>query len=262
MSGTRRHKSPARLRARRQRRRRVLKVFEAALCLGVIGAFAYYFVQYAQGSTDFSVQRVAIHGLHHLSEDLVFEQSGITRAGNVFRFDESAVKVRLEELPYVESCDVARVYPDTVAVRVEERVPVASLLVHRKAYEIDRHGVVLREYGPLEMPMAPFISGDGALEFVSPGDTVRDPAVLAALDVWEAFRAGPISQHLTVSELAALHPNDIRMYCNETRYEIRWGRGDLDRRVQRLLVLWTQMNGDIGCEAYLDLRFGADVPCK
>lgn len=258
----RRRRTPAQQRARRARRRRIVRGVEAVFCLGVISAFAYFFIRYAQGSTDFTVRHVAIHGLHHLGEDAVFQQSGIARDGNVFSFDVTAVKDRVERLPYVARCDVNLLYPDTVALNVTEREPVASLMVQRRAFAIDREGVVLREYGPLEMPIEPFITGVDGVNFVRPGDKLDEPAVQSALQLWEAFRASPISRELSVSELAALHRDDIRMYCNEVPYEIRWGREDFTRAVARLYVLWTEMDGAMGCQAYLDLRFGADVPCK
>ena len=135
------------------RRRRVVHMIEAGICLAVLGGFGYAFVQYAQGSSDFRVRRVAIDGLRYLDEQTVLAASGIRPDGNVFAFDEAAVKSGVEKLPYVEQCEVARVFPDTVRVTVHERVPAASLHVGRRAYEIDRNGVVLREYGPGEMPM-------------------------------------------------------------------------------------------------------------
>ncbi len=244
------------------RRRRAVRVFEAAICLAVLGGFGYAFVQYAQGSSDFRVRRVAIDGLHYLDEQTVLAASGIGPDGNVFAFDEVAVKAGVEKLPYVERCDVARVFPDTVRVTVHERVPAASLHIGRRAYEIDRHGVILREYAPKEMPMDPFITEAPGVEFVRPGDTIEEPALRTALAIWDRLTASPIASELRVSELAALRGDDVRMYCAGVDYELRWGGEDIDEMTKRLEVLWRKFDGELPCLEYVDLRFGADVACK
>jgi hypothetical protein len=243
-------------------RRRAVRVFEAMIVLGVLGGFAYAFVQYAQGSSDFRVRRVAIDGLRYLDEQTVLAASGIGPEGNVFKFDEAAVKAGIEKLPYVESCTVARVFPDTVRVSVHERVPAASLHVGRHAYEIDRHGVVLREYADGEMPMDPFITQAPGVEFVKPGDTVDAAAIQTALAIWERVNQSTIVKDLRISELAALRGDDVRMFCSGASYEIRWGNEDVDGMTQRLEALWKKFDGKLPCVEYVDLRFGADVACK
>jgi len=244
------------------RRRRALLVIEVLLFGAVMGGFGYFFVKYAQGSGDFRVRKVAIHGLAYLDEKTILAASGITADGNVFAFDEAAVSGRIEALPYVESCEVSRVFPDTVSITVRERVPAASLHVGRHAYEIDRKGVVLREYAANEMPMDPFITQAPGVEFAKPGDIVAEPALQTALAIWDRMNAGALKQDLRVSELAALRGDDVRMYCAGVDYEIRWGNEDVDAMAQRLEVLWNKFDGTLPCTEYVDLRFGADVACK
>jgi len=244
------------------RRRRALFVFEVLLFGAVMGAFGYFFMRYAQGSNDFRVKKVAIHGLSYLDEKTVLAASGITPDGNVFAFNEADVTARIQALPYVESCEVNRVFPDTVSITVRERVPAASLHVGRHAYEIDRKGVILREYAENEMPMDPFITQAPGVEFAKPGDTIAEPALQTALAVWDRVNAGALKKELRVSELAALRGDDIRMYCAGVDYEIRWGNEDVDAMAQRLEVLWNKFDGALPCSEYVDLRFSADVACK
>lgn len=251
-------------RYRRPRSRRLAagRAIEALLCLIVIGAFAYFFVGYAQGPNDFAVRQIAIHGLSYLDEQTVLAQSGISPDANVFSVDERAIRERVEELPFVERCDVRRVYPDTIALHIQERVAAASLHTGARTYEIDRGGVVLREYMPTEMPIEPFVTYAPAATIVAVGDHLEDPALHAALAVWDAFRVSSLNGQLHVSELAALRPDDVRMYCDEAAYEIRWGRGDYGELARRLEGLWAKFHGDLPCLEYIDLRFDEDVVCK
>ncbi len=253
---------PAFRRRPRSRHLAAGRAIEAMLCLFVIGSFVYFFVGYAQGSNEFAVREIAIHGLSYLDERTVLAQSGISADGNVFAVDERAIARRIEELPFVERCDVRRVYPDTIALHIQERVPAASLHTGAHTYEIDRSGVVLREYAPAEMPVVPFITYAPAGKFVTVGDEIGEPALHAALAVWEAFRVSSLHGRLTVSELVALRADDIRMFCEEVPYEIRWGRGDYGELARRLEGLWVKFHGDVPCNEYIDLRFDEDVACK
>lgn len=252
----------ARARAKRSTGRRILKGIEIAVCLGVIGAFTYKFIEYAEGSTNFQVRRVEIHGLRFLDEHDVLEASSITADGNILFFDSEAVKARVEAMPYVLRCGITRAFPHTVALHIVEREPVATLMIDSSSFAIDRDGVVLRAYAPEEMPIAPFITNVPGIEFVEPGETLHQPAVQSALALISAFSGSLLADDLTLSELAAYHPDDIRMYCDELTFELRWGRSDFARQVRRLEILWNELDGDLVCWEYLDLRFDADLACK
>ena len=45
-------------------------------------------------------------------------------------------------------------------------------------------------------------------------------------------------------------------------FELGWAKGDFGRQVRRLEVLWGELDGELGCSEYLDLRFDADLICK
>jgi len=246
----------------RQRRLVIGRTVEAFLCVAVITSFTYFFVGYAQGSNEFIVRKVAIYGLSFLDEQTVLQASGVSNDGNVFTVDEESIARSVESIPFVERCDVRRVYPDTIALHIQERVPAASLHAGMHAYEIDRAGVVLREYGAHEMPAEPFITESKSAQIVSVGQSLSDPSVKAALAVWDAFRVSSLYGRLTVSELVALRSDDVRMYCDEVPYEIRWGRGDYGDLARRLEAMWVEFDGEIPCFEYVDLRFGEDVACK
>ena len=246
----------------RQQRIAVGRALEAVLCMGVIFTFAYFFVGYAQGSNDFIVRQVAIYGLSYLDEQTVLQQSGVSSDGNVFSVNESEIARRVEELPFVEHCEVRRVYPDTIALHIGGRVSAAVLHAGLHAYESDRSGVVLREYGPSDMPVDPFITEVSGTEFIAVGEHLSNPALHSALAVWDAFRVSSLYGRLTVSELVAVRSDDVRMYCDEVPYEIRWGRDDYGELARRLEAMWARFDGQLPCYEYVDLRFGEDVACK
>ena len=242
--------------------KRIVVAIEVLLGFAFVGAIGYYFYQYTVVSDKFQVKQVEIEGLRTLSEDAILEASGLIDDGNVLYLDVGAVVESVEALAYVKSCDVKQVFPDTVVISIEERIPHLTLQLNSRAYAIDESGVVLHEYGPVEETLLPFITNVGGVEFVEPGEALGAEGLDAALEVWETFRALPMAEGLHVSELAAYSGDEVLMYCDELVFEIRWGQGDIAKQGKRLGVIWDQQNGAIPCGEYLDLRFGEDLICK
>lgn len=241
--------------------RPVARGLEGTLALFVLAGLSVAFVAFLRSSPRFEVRTISIDGTVQLAPMAVRDESGLTRADNVFFLDVAAVRERVEAMPLVETCRVEVTYPDSVSLYVRERKPFASLLVDRRSFEIDRSGIVLREYAQDEVPLEPFISMAPGLEFVALGRQLDHPAVLAALDVWEAFSATEMARSVTVSELAATRVDELRMYCNELEYALVWGRGDFKEQARLLDYFWKMEGEKARCSQYLDLRFGNRFIC-
>lgn len=268
MAARRPHRGRHGRRGKRFGGRTVLYTLEGAFLLGFAAVFVYAFHDFVRNSSSFQVKNVRIEGTRRLDDAVVLAQSGITAQDNVVFFDKGAARARVEAMPYVKRCAVDVLFPDTVTLTVEEREAVATVMVNSRSYALDSEGIVIYEYGPEEMPMAPFLTNVGGLEFVEVGQKLTQPALRAALAVWKALSELSFVEELKVSELSAVHEDDIRMYCDETPYELRWGRGGLPGQenfalqARRLEYLWRDKNGKIPCREYLDLRFDEDLACK
>jgi len=253
--------------ARRRRRKQPLsqhpaiRAIEAVLVIGALGGMAYGLYYYAQKTDEFRVTIVHIKGIDLVTEDQIIEAAEVSLDDNLLFFGAGTAAERVEALAPVKTCTVSKVFPDTVLIEVEEREPVATLMIRNTLYEIDSEGVVVREAPSASSFSGPLITGLPDVDFVEPGDRVSDETLHEALAVWEAFAGSGVGQELHVSELSARGVNDIRMYCDELDYELRWGRGDYARQARRLDVLWEEKGGDLGCTTYLELRFGPQLAC-
>jgi hypothetical protein len=245
-----------------QNRKRILTALEVIVILAIFGAFGYYFYQYTAGSDQFRVGKIQIEGLRVLNEDEVLEQSGLLEGGNVLYLDAEAICRAVEELPYVRECSLRQVFPDTVILEITERVGILTLQLNSRSYLIDEDGVALREFGAREVPLTPFITNVGGLEFVEIGDELEQAGLIATLEVWYEFSRLPMAAGVTVSEIAAFSETELVMYCDELVYEIRWVHEDVEGQALRLNVLWDGEGGALICDEYLDLRFGDDLVCK
>lgn len=245
----------------RTRRFRIIVVVLLGVALSLVFV-AYAFYRDLHTNKDLFVTTISVKGTNVLDDHDIAQASGVTTADNTLFLDIEAVRQRVEALPYVKTCQVMRVFPNAVKIQVEEREAVAILEVHNQAYEIDADCVVLREQDPACPPAGPYITQVPDLGSVHPGQRLTQRPLREALEVWDAFSRISMAQDVTVSELAARHVNDIRMYCDELPFEIRWGRGDFPRQARRLEVLWTEKDKELACQQYLELRFGTDLACK
>lgn len=238
---------------------RALETIAVLLLLGAVGVGLYAAVQQTD---NFIVRELKVYGLERLDEYAIAEASGITDTSNLLFISTELAARQIESLPGVKSCEVSRKFPDTVRIDIVERVPHATVLVANTAFLIDEERVVLRELEPYEAPVGPFISSLPDVHMLAVGNIVESRPLHDALAVLRAFRGTQVAEHVTISEIAARHENDIRLYTRELSYEVRWGRGDFENAARRLEGLWLARNKVIGCEEYLDLRFGADLACK
>lgn len=74
--------------------------------------------------------------------------------GNIFKVNLNRIKSRFESIPWAQEAEVTRIWPDTIAVRIVERVPVAYW---NDDYLLDKNGELFiapatdtlpRFYGP------------------------------------------------------------------------------------------------------------------
>lgn len=230
-------------------------------CLAALGGAAYGVYILAQKTEEFRITTLEMDGLERVGEDEVVAASGLTTKSNLLFLRGAAVARRIESIPGVRSCQVSKIFPDTLLIQVEERKPIASLVLRNDMYEIDADGFVMSEIAKGSEPVYPLITDVPRLTYVEPGEAIAAAELHEALAVWQAFRVSDTARDLNVAELSARHINDIRMYCDELDYELRWGRGDYVRQARRLDVLWKRQGKVLPCDYYLELRFGEQLAC-
>lgn len=86
---------------------------------------------------------------------------GIHLGDNLFTIDPGELRRRLAAIPNVENCEVTRVLPDTLRLRIVERIPRAILTNPGGRFVVDQEGVVIprRESMADSLPQLPVIFG-------------------------------------------------------------------------------------------------------
>ena len=127
-------------RAEGDRRR---KIALAILCLGCLAVAGWSIVRFLLSDPRFFLASVELRGRRFASSSQVEDKFVSDRGRSLLRTPLEQRRRELEQIPWVHSATVARVFPNRIAVQVEERAPVAFLWTSEGVSLIDEEGVIL-----------------------------------------------------------------------------------------------------------------------
>lgn len=109
----------------------------------------------------FGINEVIVKGSVHTPGARVQEALQAARARTIFSYDTRAAKARLEDIGWVKSARVMRLWPSTLIVELREHEPFARWDIRGHSVLIDREGELL---GPVTGKFAdlPRVAGEGA----------------------------------------------------------------------------------------------------
>ncbi|MGB8841352.1 MAG: cell division protein FtsQ/DivIB [Aliidongia sp.] len=97
----------------------------------------------ATGGLGFAVQEIEVEGRTTTSRDDLLKAIEVARGTPILAISPAKVKQQLETLPWVRTASVERHLPDTLHIRLTERVPLALWQRQGKMMLIDHEGVVV-----------------------------------------------------------------------------------------------------------------------
>lgn len=207
---------PRRVEVRRSRSRTLLRrlgqLAVVAAPLAVIGVAAYAAVQFALHGPRFLLaeERVEIQGARYVTRPQVLERFAGDIGRSVFTVPLERRRQMLEQVPWVEKADVARLWPNRIRVVVRERTPVAFLRAAAGLALVDRSGVVLDRppQAAFSFPVVTGMSENDPAE-----ERQRRMALYSAL-VEELDRGGT-GYSADISEVDLSDPEDARIVLSD-----------------------------------------------
>lgn len=143
-----RRQKPVEVRRSRLRVRTTIRLWKwmaAMLLFGAVLFAGYQTVRFVLGDSRFRLEESAIDvsGVKYITRRQVAEKFAGDIGRSVFVVPLARRQAMVEEITWVESAAVARVWPNGVRVAIRERVPVAFLRNTSGLYLVDRHGVIM-----------------------------------------------------------------------------------------------------------------------
>lgn len=130
-----------------------------ASVLGLSSAFAFGLYHYARTTPRFAVEQIAVLGTRRLARDAVLAQAGLAIGKNVFLVDVAEAERRLRGSPWIRSARVRRHLPGRLEVEIQEREPVAILVLESKSFLVSSEGEPFKDLGLGDPHDLPVITG-------------------------------------------------------------------------------------------------------
>lgn len=138
-------------------------------------------------SLGFGVNEVWLTGHRYTVDSDLFAVLDLEKTGSLMRFDPRKARSCIEQLAWIDTADVTRVFPDRLRIEVRERKPFAVWRHDGRHALVDSTGRVLAYVTPGAAPELPRISGA--------------EAAAAAAELFAALRRHPeIAQRVETAE--------------------------------------------------------------
>lgn len=210
------------------------------LILVILSYAGYHFVPTAWGymftENDFyRIRHLDMSSDGNLRPDEIHEYISYVKTGtNIFAEDMSKIHDDLISVSIVESVDIRRVLPDTLQIRISERVPLARVRHEATSihFAVDRKGNVL---GPsYRSPTLPTIIGlrhPG----LRPNTRVRDPLFIDALQVLDLCDHTALSEYIKIQSIE-ISDREILTLWLQTNEQVHISRDNLQDKLNEVAL--------------------------
>jgi cell division protein FtsQ len=199
-------------------------------------------------------ESLEIQGAHYVSRAQVMELFASDIGRSVFSVRLEDRRSGIEEIPWVERADVARLWPDRIRVMLHERAPVAFAQSKGGMLLVDSSGQFLQRsvQASFSFPVVVGVSDQ------DPADKRR--ARMGAFNalVQDLDREGT-RYSLDVSEVDVSDPEDAQVTVVDTAIVLHLGSGDFLKRYKTYLAHIQQWHRDFPKIRSIDLRYDNQV---
>jgi cell division protein FtsQ len=196
----------------------VVGVAVVAVVLGLVGLFR---------SPLLDVDKVEVVGVHETSAEAVLRVTGLSSQGHpMIAVDRFALAHKVERLPWVDTAEVTRKWPNIVRIQIKERVAIGAIAVRGGVAVLDGTGRVL---GVVKSAPAGTIAITAPDKVPGPGRQVG-PALQSALAVLRGVSAEFLPKIQAIRRLDGKTPTYELTVSTNVRVEL----GDASRIAEKL----------------------------
>ena len=216
-------------------RRVVLCVKMSLVFSGMVGTSLVFILAHdaLTQSSCFSAQTIIVEGNHRLSKEAILKQADVKPGDNILDVNLKNVRYRLLANPWIAAADVGREIPDTIHIRVTERVPVAKVKLDR-FYYIDEMGQIVKHVEPSDQTTLPVVTGL-ELSDMDLSDPARPTVLEDILEVLHLSRLHGSILPLHMLDRIHVDPQiGLTLFGFDNGLAIKLGFGDYDSKFNRL----------------------------
>jgi len=226
------------------------------LCMSITGASAYLLKFGVTNWNYLQMKDSEVAGTIHINPDIIHIALSEFKGENLYLLEDDAVRDRLAQLPCVKDVKILRIFPSTLKVVIEERLPIAYIQTDQNEYFlIDEQGVLLDKIefaGSVDMPVFCEIS----INNLTLGQEVSDTNFQILLNVYKALK---MKYPDFLASVAELYIEDGDVIISEQERGVRFiiGDRDFDERLEKLVFAY--QNFGVATYSEIDVRFSDPI---
>ena len=180
---------------------------------------------------------IEVQGFQHTNRHQIMEAAAVPLKTPIFQLDLKEVAQRVEALPWVRSCEVRRVLPDKLSLRVTERQPVALIRMDT-LYYVDEDGTPFKKPSPGETLDYPILTGwEGQDRKKGEGKELIGEALWLIREVQDH----PHLSQEGISEINCNETDAMTIFMAKRGTMIHMSRGEMRLKVRRLEEVWKRI---------------------
>ncbi len=122
----------------------VSSIFIAMFIIGLIGSSVFFYVRYTK--RHYVLKYVAVTGNKVLSINLIKRIANVDSMKSMYDFSEKKIYSNLIFNPWIRKAYVAKIYPDTIYIMVDEWTPKGVVIIHKKQFIVNGKGDIISQY--------------------------------------------------------------------------------------------------------------------
>lgn len=213
----------------------------------------------------FSKPSITVSGLKSASQQEFTELLDSMKTSSWLRFDTQRAASLLSSVPYIDSVDVSKVFPDRVIVSVKERVPVAKTVINNGgryiSVQIDKNGVLFtgnRQKSDTDYEI-PLVSGLPVEKFREGMSIPANYRVL--LDQIETVRSRSQKYFAAISEIQVVQKEygnyELVLYPVHKHVRVLTDRSLNEEALKYMMVVLDVVDSIEPDVSEIDLRYGS-----
>ena len=250
--------TPVRRNLRVIQMQRVLVVLRNAVFVLVLAAAGFWAYRQTQSDARFAVRHIEIAGAVHTQRAAI---EAITRRYlglNLFKIDIALVQHDLHSLSWIQRIAIEKRVPNTLRIKVVERVPVALAMHDGGLQYVDASGAVCGDLSPS--------IGDSDLPIVESdlpiATSAHDQELLRAVQFIDALRLHDPIVYSRIGEVRPIAPRGFAIFDRDLGATVYANADDVSSKFRNLYaIVQAEKLGKSDIE-YADLRFADRIVVK
>lgn len=220
----------------------VLRVVMGVLLIAGIGAgVAWGARRYVRTSPRFAVSEIMTVGGKRRGPDELANIAGVAKGQNVFSIDLDRARSRLAADPWIESAEIARQLPGTIAIRVSEREAAGLVAMSEGNYLVTRDGVIIKrvEAGdPIDFDVVTGVP----LRLVLDDREAATRMIRGALDLALDYGRSPLAQRAPLQEAHVEPSGDLTLVVGKSGVVLRMGAGPYRKKLEQAVRIVAELD--------------------